>query len=118
MIIYQRLHLPVINDRDFTLFVTWGKDGDLSWIVFKAIKDRGPPPQKGVVRVYQYQGSWQLKPIVTGKSTFMRYQMSMDLASWLPKWMTRSQSGNDVIELFRVIRAMMVSPEYRSRSTP
>jgi hypothetical protein len=49
--VYQRLDLPLLADRDFTLKVTWGSDGDVLWTHFACDNSRGPPPQSGKVRV-------------------------------------------------------------------
>src|SRR5689334_5529015 len=34
LLVYQRLDLPIISDRDFTLRVRWGKEGQGRWIRF------------------------------------------------------------------------------------
>lgn len=107
LVVYQRLHLPVVSDRDFTLFVKWGKTKDVRWIVFRAVTNRGPGKKKGIVRVTLHRGSWQLKPTNGGRATFARFQTVIDLSGWLPLWMARSGSGREVPKLFAGLRRML-----------
>ncbi len=110
LIVYQHLNLPVISDRDYTLFVVWGTSGDVRWVVYRAISDRGPPEKDGIVRVTDHEGSWQLKPTgENGGVTQLRFQMSIDLAGWLPRWLARSKAGDEVPDLFASIRALVLS---------
>ena len=113
LLVYQRLNLPVISDRDFNLKVSWWRDGDTTWVAYRAIK-RGLPPRDGVVRVSHHLGSWQLRPINNGRQTLVRFQVSIDLAGWLPRWMARSGSGKEVPELFVAIGDMIRRSTYRS----
>jgi hypothetical protein len=110
MIVYQHLNLPIISDRDYTLFVTWGTSGGLRWIVYHAITEKGPPEKDGVVRVAEHEGSWQLKPLgANGEITQVRFQMSIDLAGWLPRWLARSKAGDEVPDLFASIRTLVLN---------
>ena len=57
LVVYQRLNLPVISDRDFTLKVRWGKRGHVRWISYRALpKSAGPAKRSGVVRVTREGG--------------------------------------------------------------
>lgn len=103
-VVYQRLNLPVLSDRDYTLLVTWGKDGDALWLHFSTANDRGPAPLDGVVRVNVHEGSWRLEPIDGGKATRAIYQFRLDLAGSFPAWMGRGQAGKDLPRLFDNVR--------------
>jgi len=59
---YERIRMPVVSDRDFTVMVTWGKDGRGHWLRYWNDERAGIPKQKGVVRVPYHRGSWQLAP--------------------------------------------------------
>jgi hypothetical protein len=110
LIVYQHLNLPIISDRDYTLFVVWGTSGALRWVVYRAISDHGPPEKDGIVRVTDHEGSWQLKPMgANGGVTQLRFQMSIDLAGWLPRWLARSKAGDEVPDLFASIRALVLN---------
>jgi hypothetical protein len=107
MLVYQRLNLPIISDRDYTLYVTWGAEGEVLWVNFRS-SYLGPEKRDGIVRVIEHHGSWQLKPIVEGRFTLARFQVRIDLAGSLPKWLARSGAGDELPELFQNIRRMLV----------
>jgi hypothetical protein len=106
LLVYQRLKLPVIADRDMVLRITWGQQDSTLWTHFASVSPPGggPPPPHGVVRVTNHDGGWQLTPIDNGRATFARYRMRMDLSGSLPGWMARSRAGRDVPALFDIIR--------------
>lgn len=107
ILVYQRLNLPVISDRDYVMYVDWGANGDNLYITYRAGSHRGPPEQDGVVRVTHHRGSWQLKPILGGKATLARFQSTIDLSGWLPKWLARSKAGDELPGLFQDVRRML-----------
>jgi hypothetical protein len=103
LLVYQRLDLPLLSDRDFTLSVRWGRDEDRThWVDFHTVP-RGPRCRRGVVRITHHTGSWELKPIRGGGATLARYQLSIDLAGYLPRWLARSNAGKEVPALFKAI---------------
>lgn len=112
--VYQRLDLPVLSDRDFTLAVRWGQDGELRWVDFHTSR-KGPPPSPGVVRLTHHRGSWELKPIKGGAATLARYQVSIDLGGYLPRWLARSRTGKEVPALFAALCGMAVGREQAGR---
>jgi hypothetical protein len=98
--VYQRLDLPVLDDRDFTLHATWGDEGPVAWMRFEVAPGVGPAPVKGVVRVTQHEGGWRLEPTDGGKSTHAVYRFYLDLAGSFPAWMGKGQAASDLPELF------------------
>ncbi|MFO0579141.1 MAG: SRPBCC family protein [Polyangia bacterium] len=108
--VYQRLDLPMIADRDFTLRVTWGQDGDELWTRFSCDNEQGPPPRSGVVRVSVHDGEWHLAPIAGGAATHARYKVHLDLAGSLPGWMARSGATKEVPALFEGLRREVQQP--------
>jgi hypothetical protein len=115
LLVYQRLKLPVVSDRDFTLRVTWGAAPDHQWVIFDAANSLGPPPVRGVVRVAEHSGSWQLKPVEGGRSTWARFQTRIDLGGSLPHWLARSGAGKELPTLFGNI-CRLVDARKRSRA--
>jgi hypothetical protein len=105
--VYQKLNLPIISDRDFTLHVTHGEKGATRWLRFATANDKGPPPHKGVIRVDVHEGGWQLEPIDNGRSTHAVYQFHLDLAGSIPSWMGRGRAGRDMPTLFESIRKQL-----------
>jgi hypothetical protein len=108
LMVYLRLNMPVISDRDYTLRVRWRQRDDIRWITFRASR-QGPPPRKGVVRMTHNQGSWQLRPIRGGRGTFARYQLQMDIAGWIPTWLVRRSAGKALPEVFVQFRRMLAA---------
>ena len=103
--VYQRLALPILADRDYTLHVAWGSDGAARWLRFAAANELGPAPSKGVERVEIHEGTWRLEPIDGGRATRASYRVHLDLAGSLPGWMSRGRAAKDVPGFFERLRA-------------
>lgn len=106
--VYQRLDLPMIADRDFTLRVTWGQTGADLWTHFVCDNDLGPPPRDGVVRVSVHEGHWALVPSADGQTTRARYQVHLELSGTLPAWMARSGAAKEIPALFEGLRRQVL----------
>ncbi|MBW2523283.1 MAG: SRPBCC family protein [Deltaproteobacteria bacterium] len=109
LVVYQRLGLPVIDDRDFTLRLNWGHDAERHWIRYRAVPE-GPPPVDGVIRVTRHFGGWDLLPADGGKTTRARYQSNIDMAGAVPLWMTRSGAADELPALFRSMCSLLPKP--------
>jgi hypothetical protein len=109
LVVYQRLGLPLIDDRDFTLRLTWGKEADRIWIRFRT-EPNGPAPVDGVVRVTRHFGGWDLFPADGGKATLGRYTSNIDLAGSLPGWMTKSGATDELPAYFRAMCSLLPAP--------
>lgn len=107
MRVYQRLNLPVIDDRDYTLAVRWWREKEVLVIHFKTTTLGAPAEQKGVVRVSYHEGSWQLRPLEGGRATFARFTTTIDMGGLLPKWLARSGSGKEVPKVFASVNTMV-----------
>lgn len=117
LVVYQRLALPIISDRDFTILVRWGSDGDALWLTFEAANHAGPGPRDGLVRIPVHEGSWRLQRLAGGRATLARYQAKIDLAGWVPRWMARGRAASEVPELFSGICGL-IPPGDRSGPCP
>jgi hypothetical protein len=107
LLVYERLGLPMIDDRDYTLRVRWGDKADMKWLEFRADNDDGPRPRGGVVRIHTHEGRWELSPIEGGQKTRARYFFNLDLAGSLPGWMAKGRAGKDVPKLFDQIKEQL-----------
>ena len=112
LVVYQHLNLPVVSDRDYVLNVRWGGDGTARWVSFHAVRQQGPAPRDGIVRVTDHEGSWQLRPLRGGKATLVRFQMTLDVAGDIPRWLVRIHAGQEVLDLFASVRKLFASAEY------
>jgi hypothetical protein len=97
----------VLDDRDFTLRVTWAEEAGTRIIRFAADAAHGPPPRHGVVRVTLHEGEWHLEPIDGGRRTHAVYRMKLDLGGSLPGWMGRGRAAKEVPGLFEAIRQQL-----------
>jgi hypothetical protein len=98
--VYQRLRLPVVNDRDFTVHVVWGGDRDAPWVRFQAANERGPGPRPGLVRVSVNRGSWRLRAIEGGRATWAIYELTFDPGGSIPSWLGRGRAAAEIFTLF------------------
>ncbi|MEO1273358.1 MAG: START domain-containing protein, partial [Myxococcota bacterium] len=94
-LIYQRLDLPTISDRDFIVKADTRRRkssaGNFWTIDFKPNNDRrAPNPQDDVVRVTVVSGKWLLTPIQGGKATHLTAIRHMELGGSIPAFMVNS----------------------------
>jgi len=104
IIVYQRLKLPVITDRDVTLRATWGQRGQALTMQYAVDNSRGPAPRDGIVRLSTLQGTWLLEPTRGGAATHARYRVQIDLAGSVPKWMVSGGAAKNIPKLFDGMR--------------
>jgi hypothetical protein len=104
LVVYERLGLPMLDDRDYTLKVRWGQRDGRDWLEFRTDNAAGPAPRGGAVRVSTHEGYWELEPINGGAGTHARYFFHLDLAGSLPGWMAKGHASKDVPHLFDQIR--------------
>jgi hypothetical protein len=106
LVVYERLNLPVISDRDFVLRVTHGQDLSRRWISYQAVNGLGPGPRRGIVRVTRNNGAWELLPTQGGRATIARCEFRINLGGMLPLWMAKSRAGSEIPQLYSDICRM------------
>jgi hypothetical protein len=102
--VYQRLKLPMIADRDFSLHVAWGSRAGRLWTRFAVDNTRGPAERAGIVRLSLLTGGWDLVPIRDGQATHAVYRVQIDLAGSIPRWMVSGGAAKDLPKMFEAIR--------------
>lgn len=112
--VYQRLKLPVVSDRDFTMRTQWGQRGDQLWMRFNVDNSKGPPSRDGVVRVSIMNGGWDLAPIRGGMATHAVYRVRIDLAGSIPQWMVSGGAAKDLPKLFEGVRKQVRAQNFAS----
>jgi hypothetical protein len=110
LLVYQRLGLPVIDDRDFTLQVTWGAEDPILWMRFALANARGPKPVSGVVRVMAHEGGWRLEP-EGANGTHAVYRFTFDPGGSVPSWLGKGQAKDDIVEFCGLLTKEL--PKYR-----
>ncbi|MDB4968613.1 MAG: Collagenase [Myxococcales bacterium] len=104
MVVYQRLKLPVVADRDFTLRALWGERGGNLWTRYTVDNARGPEARDQIVRVSTLNGGWDLMPIRGGSATHAVYRVRINLAGSIPRWMVSGGAAKDLPKLFEGVR--------------
>ena len=110
LVVYQRLGLPVVDDRDYTLQITWGAEDPILWMRFAVAGALGPKPVSGVVRVIAHEGGWRLEP-EGGKGTHAVYRFYFDAAGSVPSWLGKGQAQDDIVDFFDRLQREL--PKYR-----
>jgi len=116
-LVYQRLNVPFVSDRDYTLRVEHGiTNGPGGVIIYRdtwqTADEAGPPPRRGTVRVRNNEGSWLLEP-VGGTSTQATYQIYTDSGGVIPAFLVNRGSQIVIPRLFDAIRKQVQDPKYR-----
>lgn len=104
LVVYQRLALPVVSSRDFTLRARWGSRQDRLWTRFVIDNQPGPRPRAGVVRLSTMIGGWDLTPLRNGHATHAIYRLQIDLAGSIPRWMVSGGAAKELPQLFQRVR--------------
>lgn len=111
---YQRLEVPLVSDRDFTLRsrnAKWlGPDGAIYRIRWAPANDEGPAEQDGVARVNVCEGGWLLEPNGAG-GTRATYSIFTDSGGTLPPFITNNGSRIAIRKVFEAIRRRVKDPK-------
>ncbi len=115
LITYQRLDLPLVSDRDYTLRSEHSKkpgpEGPVYRIHWQPANDLGPAPQAGVERVKICEGSWLLEP--TGADTTrVTYFLYSGTGGAIPAFLANSGSLMAIRKVFDAIRKEVRDPKY------
>jgi hypothetical protein len=103
LLVYQRLGLPLVADRDYTMSVSWGAEGAVRWARFATANEEGPPPREGIVRMPLHEADWRLVPGARG-GTHATYTLRLDLGGSVPRWLVDGPTARHVPALFAAIR--------------
>ena len=118
MVTYQRLDVPFVCNRDYTVRVehgiTKGPGGAMSYRdAWQTANEAGPPPRHGLVRVNVNEGSWLLEPAgPAGASTQATYQIYTDSGGAIPAFLVNRGSEIVIPKLFEAIRKQAREPRY------
>ena len=115
---YQRLNLPVVSNRDYTVRVEHGSSQNPGGLLtfrdtWQTANEAGPAERRGTVRVKVNEGSWLLEPTGTGgASTQATYQIYTDSGGALPAFVANHASETAILKLFDAIRKQVRDPKY------
>lgn len=112
---YQRLELPLVSDRDYTLQshnAKWlGPEGLIYRIRWEPANERGPAAKAGVQRVNVCEGGWLLEPDGPNQ-TRATYSIFTDSGGALPSFVANNGSRIAIRKLFDAIRKQVREPKY------
>ena len=118
VITYQRLNVPFVSNRDYTVRVEHGliKNGAGEVIyrdTWQTANQSGPAERRGVVRVKVNEGDWLLEPTgPDGSQTAATYQIYTDSGGALPAFLANRASQLIIPKLFEAIRKQVQNPKY------
>jgi hypothetical protein len=112
---YQRLALPLVSDRDYTLrsehSQTPGRNGSIYRIRWEPANALGPPEQPGVRRVNVCEGGWLIEPDGEG-ATRATYFIYTDSGGIIPAMIANRGSLLAIRKVFAAIRKEALAPKY------
>jgi len=114
-IAYQRLVLPLVSDRDYTLrsehSKTPGPNGPIYRIQWEPANDLGPSEKPGVQRVKLCEGGWLIEPDGAG-ATRATYTIYTDSGGAIPAVIANRGSRTAIRKMFAAIRKAVREPKY------
>ncbi len=112
---YQRLVLPLVSDRDYTLLsehtTKEGPNGVIYTIRWHPANDLGPAEKPGVERVKVCEGAWVIEPDGKGH-TLATYRVYTDSGGSIPAIIANSGSRTAIRKVFAAIRKEVHDPKY------
>lgn len=115
---YQRLDVPFVSNRDYTIRVDHGAIHSSTGATgyrdsWETDNSDGPAERHGLVRVNVNEGSWVLEPSGPGgDSTLATYQIYTD-SGGLPSFLANRASQLIIPKLFDAIRKQVRDPKYQ-----
>jgi hypothetical protein len=115
---YQRLSIPFLHDRDYTLRYEARQDSlhGVYSIVWTIANDNGPPPEESVVRIEVSRGSIEIRPLGSGTRAQLTYTMYADPGGSVPGWLANIGNRSTVPDLLRAIRDASVVEQDSTRA--
>ena len=112
---YQRLDLPLVSDRDYTLRCenarAEGPAGASYRVHWEEANELGPAPKPGVQRVELCEGGWIIEPAGANKSR-LTYTVYSDSGGHIPAWIADTGSKTAIRKIFAAIRKQVREPKY------
>ena len=115
---YQRLSIPFVAGRDYTVRVEHGTTQipggqTLYRDIWQTANEAGPPEHRGTVRVKVNEGSWLLQPSgPAGLLTQASYQIYTDSGGVLPAFLANHASLLIIPKVFNAVRKQTRNPKY------
>jgi hypothetical protein len=112
---YQRLEIPLVSPRDYTLrseHAKWlGRDGAIYRIRWEPANHLGPAEKPGILRVNVCEGGWLLEPEGL-HATRATYTVYTDSGGALPPFLANNGSRIAIRKVFEAVRKQVKDPKY------
>lgn len=104
--VYSRMALPFVNERDYVVRVTLiqsvKEDGSGEFINRWEAVHGQVPARNNVVRLKFNTGTWEVRPMPNGKSQ-VTYRVACDPGSWVPGFALDAANKRGVPETFKAV---------------
>jgi ribosome-associated toxin RatA of RatAB toxin-antitoxin module len=109
MVVYQRLAMPMVSDRDFAIRIynetRHSPDGITNFVSrWQAANEFAPPEKSGVVRVKTNEGSWTLQPVEDGRFTRVTYSVYTDPGGKIPVSILNTANTKAIPKVFDAVQ--------------
>jgi hypothetical protein len=105
---YSVINAPLVSRRDYLIRITnespAPEDASGVWKSVWTCSDKGPGPQKDLVRVLVNDGAWLLQSKEDGHKTLATYYVYTDPGGSIPRWIANKANGTAVPNVFKSIR--------------
>jgi hypothetical protein len=116
---YQRLAMPLVEDRDYVVKIFDESVEDAAghvvwknrWTQANAL---GPPPTPGVTRIDVVEGWWQLEELDGGARTKATYYVYTSPGGSIPASVVNLANARGVPDLFTAVARAAKDPRYRA----
>jgi len=112
--IYQRLDLPIVSDRDYTLRYrsVENKQQNYYQVLWEIANNKGPDKQKDVIRITTCSGSLMIQPEARD-TTRITYTLYTDPGGYIPDWLANIANQRSIPRLIRAIKDHSISPHVK-----
>jgi hypothetical protein len=102
----QLLAYPMISRRDYPLrYESFAEPSTGTYrLVWTVANERGPAPQRSVVRITSCEGHLGLTPHGDGRRTAVVYWLHLDPGGSVPAWVANAANRSSVPDLLRAVR--------------
>jgi hypothetical protein len=116
---YQRLKMPIVEDRDYVVKIVDESVEDAQGrVVWKnrwtQANELGPPPTPGITRIDVVEGWWQLEELDAGARTKATYYVYTSPGGSIPAGLVNMANARGVPELFGAVAQASRDPRYRA----
>jgi hypothetical protein len=109
---YMVIEPPIIARRDYCIKMTISHFPDGSArSAWEMAPERCPPPVKGVLRLQQNRGSWDLSPTPDRTACWVHYTGYTEPGGHIPAWIVNRVTEHEIKGAFTAVRRALMLPQ-------